>query len=80
MLTGWGDYNEFAVCLSALGGAIDAACCGRQDVRRGAAESLERQPDGLAVRTVSVRLVRIELIPEKRNAAQAEYHRLAASV
>ncbi|MCK1707615.1 MULTISPECIES: hypothetical protein [unclassified Bradyrhizobium] len=77
-----GDHNEFAVCLSAVGGAIDAACSGRENFRSRTTESLERQPWDLAVPAVSARLVRDELIArsEKRNAAQAEYHRLAASV
>src|SRR6187402_810495 len=64
-LLGWGNHNEFAVCMSALGGAIDAACAARPDVRSGAAEGRQRQPDGLAAPAVSARLVRRELIPGK---------------
>ncbi|MBR0845169.1 hypothetical protein JQ607_33675 [Bradyrhizobium liaoningense] len=68
--------------LPAPGASIDAACAAREDPGPGSTESGQRQPDDLAVRAVSARLVRVELIapPEKRNAAQAEYHRLAASV
>jgi hypothetical protein len=68
--------------MYAPGGAIDAACSDRQDIRSRTTEGLERQPDDLAVPAVSARLARVELIghSEKRNAAQAEYHRLAASV
>ena len=68
------------MCMFALGGAVDAACSADQDVRSGADEARQRQPSGLAVLAVSARLVRDQLIPAKRNAAQAEYHRLAASV
>jgi len=66
--------------MATLGGAIDAACSTHQDVRSAAPHGSQRQSDGLAVPAVSVRLVRNELILQKRNAAQAEYHRLAASV
>ncbi|WP_431203106.1 hypothetical protein ACQ86E_30440 [Bradyrhizobium betae] len=66
--------------MAKLGGAIDAASSAHQDVRPAAPQGSQRQPDRLAVPAVSVRLVRNELIPGKRNAAQAEYHRLAASV
>jgi len=69
--------------MSAPGGAFDAACPAAPDIRSGAAQACQRQSDGLAVRAVSARLARVELIApslEKRNAAQAEYHRLAASV
>ncbi|WP_177243407.1 hypothetical protein [Bradyrhizobium sp. Gha] len=78
-LAGRGNHNEFAVRISALGGALNAACSGRHDVRSGAGQSRERQSVGVAVSTVSTRLVRIELIRRRkqRNAAQAEYHRLA---
>jgi len=48
--------------MSALGGEIDAARPGRQDVSSWAAKGRQRQPDGLAVRAVSVRLARVELI------------------
>jgi hypothetical protein len=48
--------------MSALGGAIDAACPGRQDVGSRTAKGRQRQPDGLAVRAVSARLARLELI------------------
>jgi hypothetical protein len=70
--------------MFAPGGAIDAACATRPAVHSRTAEGRQRQPAGLAVFAVSARLVRDELIQlnarEKRNAAQAEYHRLAASV
>jgi hypothetical protein len=86
-LSGWGDRNEFEVCLSAPGGTIESACPTAPDVGSGAAKTRQRQPDGLAVRAVSARLARLELIAgldkrclKKRNAAQAEYHRSAASV
>jgi len=48
--------------MFALGGAVDAACSTHQDVDSGAAEACQRQPDGLAVRAVSARLARLELI------------------
>jgi hypothetical protein len=64
-LAGWGDHNEFAVCLFALGGAVDAACSADQNVRSGADEGRQRQPVGLAVLAVSARLVRDKLIPGK---------------
>jgi hypothetical protein len=64
-LAGWGDHNEFAMCMFALGGAVDAACSADQDVRSGADEGRQRQPVGLAVLAVSARLVRDQLIPWK---------------
>ncbi|MGX1322616.1 hypothetical protein AB7M17_006069 [Bradyrhizobium sp. USDA 377] len=80
-LLAWVDRNELAVCMFAPGGAIGAACPIAPDVGSGAAQARQRQSDGLAFRAVSARLARVELIgSEKRNAAQAEYHRLAASV
>jgi len=66
--------------MSAPGIALDAGCPAPQDFRFGTAQARQRQPSGLAVSAVSARLVRDELTAKKRNAAQAEYHRLAASV
>ena len=48
-----------------FGGAIDAACSTYQDVRPAAPQGGQRQPDGLAVPAVSVRLVRDELMVGK---------------
>jgi hypothetical protein len=48
--------------MFAPGGAVDAARSTHQDVGSGAAEARQRQPDGLAIRAVSARLARIELI------------------
>ena len=67
-LTGGGDHDEFAVCMSALGSAIDAACSGCHDIRSGALASRERQSAGLAVRAISTRLVRVELMGRSRKA------------
>ncbi|MGL3109685.1 hypothetical protein [Bradyrhizobium sp. BR 1432] len=61
-LTGQDDHNEFAMCMSALGAAIDNACPNRKDTIPAAAEGRQRQPDSLAVRAVSGRLARLELM------------------
>jgi hypothetical protein len=53
--------NEFAMCTSAPGAAIDAAGVSREDTAGRAAESRQRQSDGLAVRPVSAGLARIGL-------------------
>ncbi|WFU21324.1 hypothetical protein QA649_24780 [Bradyrhizobium sp. CB1717] len=61
--------------MSAPGGAIDAACPAAPDIGSGAAQARQRQSDGLAIRAVSARLARVELIalglksatPRKRN-------------
>jgi hypothetical protein len=73
--------------MFAIGGAFDAVRAAHPDVHSRTAEGRQRQPTGLAVFALSARLVRDELIEhrsktfrKKRNAAQAEYHRLAASV
>ena len=76
------------MCMLAPGGALDAACAADPDGHSRTAEGRQRQSAGVAVSAVSARLVRDELIAgasrkkalKKRNAAQAEYHRLAASV
>ncbi|MBR1132514.1 hypothetical protein [Bradyrhizobium iriomotense] len=73
--TDWGDRNELAVCMFAPGGATGAACPIAPDFGSGAAQARQRQPDDLAVRAVSARLARVELIalgpksatPRKRN-------------
>ncbi|MCK1723482.1 hypothetical protein [Bradyrhizobium sp. 141] len=51
--------NEFAMCTFAPGAANDA---GRKDAGARAAASRQRQPDGLAVRSVSAGLARFGLI------------------
>ena len=57
------------MCMSALGGALDAVRSAYQDLRPGIAEGRERQPDGLAVHTISARLVRLELIGKAQRRA-----------
>ena len=59
---GGGHHDEFAMCMSALGAAIDAAYSAREDAGARAAEGRQRQSAGLAVRPVSRRLVCILLI------------------
>ncbi|MBR0927603.1 hypothetical protein JQ561_13395 [Bradyrhizobium diazoefficiens] len=56
-----GDHNEFAMCTSAPGAAIGAACVDRENTSARPADSRQRQPDGLAVRPVSGGLARIGL-------------------
>jgi hypothetical protein len=58
---GWGDHDEFAMCMPAPGAAIDAASAVREDAGARAAEGRQRQSIGLAVPAVSARLVRHEL-------------------
>lgn len=60
-LTGWDAHHEPALCTAAPRGAIDDGDFPRQDVGSGRAEIGERQFAGLALRAVSVRLVRVEL-------------------
>ncbi|MBK3663465.1 hypothetical protein JJE66_19850 [Bradyrhizobium diazoefficiens] len=75
------DDHEFAMCIFASGDGFSAAnpCC-RGNYRQ-VAKGRQRQLSSLATDPVSGWLVRLELSgPEQRNAAQAEYHRLAASV
>src|SRR4051794_14788516 len=62
VLPAGGDHNEFAMCMFAPGGAIDAACAAHPDGHSRTAEGRQRQSSGLAVFAVSARLVRDELI------------------
>jgi hypothetical protein len=69
------------MCIFASGDGFSAAYTRCQGNDRQVAKGRQRQLSSLATDSVSARLVRLELSgPEKRNAAQAEYHRLAASV
>jgi hypothetical protein len=68
------------MCLFASGDDFVAPDTNCQAVPRQVAEGRQRQLSGLAADPVSGGLVRLGLSPKKRNAAQAEYHRLAASV
>ena len=62
---GGGHHDEFAMRMSAPGAAFNAACSAREDAGARAAEGRQRQSAGLAVRAVSVRLVRDELMVGK---------------
>jgi hypothetical protein len=79
------DDHEFAVCIFTSGDGLVGDDTGRQATPgqpdpREVAEGRQRQLSRLAADPVSGGLARIELSRKKRNAAQAEYHRLAASV
>jgi len=74
------DVYGFPLCLFASGddvAAPDAPCKANPGL---AGKGCQRQLSGLAADPVSGGLARLELNRKRRNAAQAEYHRLAASV
>ncbi|SFP86801.1 hypothetical protein SAMN05216330_11178 [Bradyrhizobium sp. Ghvi] len=73
------DDHEFPMCLFASGDDFAAPGTYCQANPR-QAEGCQRRLSGLAADPVSGGLARLELSRKKRNAAQAEYHRLAASV
>ncbi|MCP3389705.1 hypothetical protein NLM27_13070 [Bradyrhizobium sp. CCGB12] len=57
-----GDHNGFAMPMSAPGAAREDVCPDHEDAGPATAEGGQRQRDDLAIRAVSIRLVRHELM------------------